>query len=287
MVGRADDHGVEPLLLDQAAEVVEGLGLGEPGGGRLEQAVVDVADGDDVLPLDPFDVAQGPARGADDPDVQLLVRARVAARRQRRGQAEGGGPSEEIAAVPGMSQSFDLRSDRWGGPAKVRPRAYRNGSPKPRTDPPKMAAVGFVPRRRWVPSVRLRVGDPGRIARRSKAASPIVAPGLFDPPTPRNQAQAPANLRRKGHFPALGACGGHRRGREAPRRVSSSLGTRAIRPGGCRASAASSRDGPRPSGASDPGGWRGSGGCRPAGRAPGPPRASGRRAGGCPGTARR
>ena len=60
MIGRADDHGVEPAGLQHLAEVGVLLRAREPLPGLVEQVVIDVADGDDVLALNALDVALQP-----------------------------------------------------------------------------------------------------------------------------------------------------------------------------------------------------------------------------------
>ena len=59
VVGRADDHRVEVLLVEQLAPVDVGLGLGELLGGLGQVVVVDVAQGDDVLAADAVHVGRG------------------------------------------------------------------------------------------------------------------------------------------------------------------------------------------------------------------------------------
>src|SRR5262249_8774910 len=100
---RADHDGVElPGVVDQLAEVVVGAGLRELLGGLAEAGLVHVAEGDDVLAGDLLGVGRAAAAGADDGDVQLLVRRagrrRLAVRRQPEAGAGQGRLFEEVAA---------------------------------------------------------------------------------------------------------------------------------------------------------------------------------------------
>ena len=76
VVGRADDHGVEFLLLDHLAEVAIAGRLGELLKGPLRRAIVRIAQSHDVLAPDSLQVVKPPTTGANDTDVELLIRRR-------------------------------------------------------------------------------------------------------------------------------------------------------------------------------------------------------------------
>ena len=105
VIGRADHHGVDPAIVEDAAVVgdLRGGGSGDLGG--LEQArLVDVADGDHLVAGQPLQLVHQPARPAaraDHADADAVVRAlggcgrRHAGRRARARRRR----SEERAAV--------------------------------------------------------------------------------------------------------------------------------------------------------------------------------------------
>ena len=87
MVGRRDDHGVDPIanLVEHPAEVVERLRLGMALGGLAQAVLVNVAEGDDILASQRLEVV-GPATAhTHEGDVQLLGQAAAS---QKRGYAQ-------------------------------------------------------------------------------------------------------------------------------------------------------------------------------------------------------
>ena len=75
MIGGADDDRVDLAvhLIKHLAEIFELLGLGESFEGLCRVAVVNVAQGDDVLVGHAIDVGGAATTDADCSDVQLLV----------------------------------------------------------------------------------------------------------------------------------------------------------------------------------------------------------------------
>ena len=105
VVGRADDHGVEVLLIEALPPVDVGLGLGEPLQGVGKALFVHVAQRDHVLVGQRVVVRQAAAPDADQGDVELvaggvLARAGAAGQEQQSGPGGGGG-LQELATIHG------------------------------------------------------------------------------------------------------------------------------------------------------------------------------------------
>ncbi len=78
MVGRGHHDGIEALLLQELAIVGVFLGAGVLGGRRVQAALIDVAQSDDVLAGHFGQVAGAAATDADHADIQPLVGAQHA-----------------------------------------------------------------------------------------------------------------------------------------------------------------------------------------------------------------
>jgi hypothetical protein len=72
-IGGGDHDPVEPAGVDQLAEVVVGLRGGILLLRHAERAVIDIAQGDDILARDAAEVVPPPPAGPDDAEVQLLI----------------------------------------------------------------------------------------------------------------------------------------------------------------------------------------------------------------------
>ena len=94
VIGRADDHGLDVLLIEHLAPVPVGLGLGEDLQRLLGAVVVDVAQRHDVLVPEHVVVRGSAAPYADEGDVQLVAGGVLAAQRAalQNGQARCGAP---------------------------------------------------------------------------------------------------------------------------------------------------------------------------------------------------
>ncbi len=79
VIGGADDDGIEVFgFLDHLAEVVELGGAWIFFSDRAEQAIVDVAEGDDVFRRDALEVFATAVGDTDHADIQLFIRPRGA-----------------------------------------------------------------------------------------------------------------------------------------------------------------------------------------------------------------
>ena len=108
VIGRTDHHGVNVLLVEQAAEVIVSFCLGIFLFRRGQELIVDVAKGDDVFAADLLEVLAGPVGDAHHANIQLLIRREAsgmdtaAQADQPRARGRGGGLFDEMAAMDGM-----------------------------------------------------------------------------------------------------------------------------------------------------------------------------------------
>src|SRR5260221_10147619 len=98
MVRNGNDNGVEPWMVEQAAEIIVGFGLGKLLGGNSEMLIVDVTEGDNVLTGDIGEIVIALIGNPDDAEIEFLVgRSRPAVARHER-HAQDRKTAKELAA---------------------------------------------------------------------------------------------------------------------------------------------------------------------------------------------
>ena len=102
MIGGADDHGFDVLLVQHLAPVPIGLGLGEDRQGLLGAVVVDVAQGDHVLVAQDVIVGGAPAPNAHQGDIQLVAGGVLPAKRAAFQDVKPGGGGRGLKQVTSL-----------------------------------------------------------------------------------------------------------------------------------------------------------------------------------------